>query len=141
MYEASTRSTTFVRTILLFHHQVSDEPLEILIIVRQLQRVPSRRSAGMEGSRVEIRTVSYCTSDERSADGIETWRFFVPIFLHVGIVHFLLNMVAQVFAGSQVEKEMGKAPLSRWTLMIRINPIPDRLLCWWFIRKYLRREL
>jgi len=42
------------------------------------------------------------------ADGLETWRFFVPIFLHVGIIHFLLNMVAQVFAGSQVEKEMGK---------------------------------
>jgi membrane associated rhomboid family serine protease len=37
----------------------------------------------------------------------ETWRFFVPIFLHVGIVHFLLNMVAQIFAGAQVEKEMG----------------------------------
>jgi membrane associated rhomboid family serine protease len=94
----------------------------------------------MEGSRVEIRIVRYRTADERSADGIETWRFFVPIFLHVGIVHFLLNMVAQVFAGSQVEKEMGKSPLSRWILMIRINPIPDRLLCWWFVRKYLGRE-
>ena len=94
----------------------------------------------MEGSRVEIRIVRYRTADERSADGIETWRFFVPIFLHVGIIHFLLNMVAQVFAGSQVEKEMGKSPLSRWKLMIRINPIPDRLLCRWFIRECPRRE-
>jgi membrane associated rhomboid family serine protease len=94
----------------------------------------------MEGSRVEIRIVRLHVFERRQADEIETWRFFVPIFLHVGIVHFLLNMVAQVFAGSQVEKEMGKSPLSRWKLMIRINPIPDRLLCRWFIRECPRRE-
>lgn len=59
----------------------------------------------MEGSRAASQIVSHGSME--NADRLETWRFFVPIFLHVGIVHFLLNMVAQVFAGSQVEKEMG----------------------------------
>lgn len=54
-------------------------------------------------------TVSAPFVHENPANLAETWRFFVPIFLHVGIVHFLLNMVAQVFAGAQVEKEMGES--------------------------------
>lgn len=33
------------------------------------------------------------------------------MFLHVGIIHLLLNMVAQVTAGAQLEKEMGGLPL------------------------------
>jgi len=95
---------------MLLYHQVRDESLDKLIVVRQLRPVPSRKFAAMEDSRVEIPTVSLHLFKRRRADGSETWRFFVPIFLHVGIVHFLLNMVAQVFAGSQVEKEMGKSP-------------------------------
>jgi membrane associated rhomboid family serine protease len=67
----------------------------------------------MEGSQVEIPTVRRHKYRRGRADELETWRFFVPIFLHVGIVHYLLNMVAQVFAGSQVEKEMGKSPPSK----------------------------
>jgi membrane associated rhomboid family serine protease len=35
------------------------------------------------------------------------WRFIVPSFLHVGVVHLLVNMVAQLLIGSQIEKEMG----------------------------------
>lgn len=31
----------------------------------------------------------------------------MPIFLHVGVVHLLVNMVAQMLIGSQIEKEMG----------------------------------
>ena len=41
---------------------------------------------------------------------IESWRFIFPIFLHVGIVHLLLNMLAQVTAAAQVEREMGQSP-------------------------------
>ncbi|KAG7528995.1 hypothetical protein FFLO_05853 [Filobasidium floriforme] len=35
------------------------------------------------------------------------FRFILPIFLHVGIVHLLLNMLAQLTIGAQVEREMG----------------------------------
>ncbi|WVW79247.1 hypothetical protein I302_101213 [Kwoniella bestiolae CBS 10118] len=40
----------------------------------------------------------------------QSWRFVYPIFLHVGIVHLLLNMLAQIIAGAQVEREMGTIP-------------------------------
>lgn len=38
----------------------------------------------------------------------EWFRFILPIFLHVGIVHLLLNMLAQLTIGAQVEREMGE---------------------------------
>lgn len=50
----------------------------------------------------------------------ESWRFVVPIFLHVGIIHLLLNMVAQVTAAAQVEREMGE---------LYIYSSSDKLIC------------
>ncbi|KAI8980745.1 rhomboid family-domain-containing protein [Trametes punicea] len=35
------------------------------------------------------------------------FRFITPIFLHAGLIHFLLNMSAQLTASAQVEREMG----------------------------------
>jgi len=35
------------------------------------------------------------------------FRFITPIFLHAGIIHFLLNMAAQLTASAEVEREMG----------------------------------
>ncbi|KAF7985258.1 hypothetical protein HWV62_6383 [Athelia sp. TMB] len=35
------------------------------------------------------------------------FRFITPIFLHAGFVHILLNMLAQLTASAQIEKEMG----------------------------------
>ncbi|EMD41974.1 hypothetical protein CERSUDRAFT_79578 [Gelatoporia subvermispora B] len=35
------------------------------------------------------------------------FRFITPIFLHAGIIHYLLNMLAQLTATAQVEREMG----------------------------------
>ncbi|KAH9837022.1 uncharacterized protein C8Q71DRAFT_756534 [Rhodofomes roseus] len=35
------------------------------------------------------------------------FRFITPVFLHAGIVHFLLNMLAQLTVSAQVEREMG----------------------------------
>ncbi|GAA6059626.1 hypothetical protein JCM10212_004129 [Sporobolomyces blumeae] len=37
----------------------------------------------------------------------QSFRFFVPIFLHAGVVHLLLNMVAQCFSSAQIERMMG----------------------------------
>ncbi|GAA5910983.1 hypothetical protein JCM8208_003948 [Rhodotorula glutinis] len=37
----------------------------------------------------------------------QSFRFFVPIFLHAGVVHFLLNMLAQCTSSAQVERMMG----------------------------------
>nr|VWO94210.1 Rhomboid protein 2 (EC [Ganoderma boninense] len=35
------------------------------------------------------------------------FRFITPIFLHAGLIHFLLNMLAQLTVSAQVEREMG----------------------------------
>lgn len=40
----------------------------------------------------------------------EWWRFILPIFLHVGIIHLIINMLVQITASAQVEREMGTIP-------------------------------
>ncbi|TFK41249.1 hypothetical protein BDQ12DRAFT_697116 [Crucibulum laeve] len=35
------------------------------------------------------------------------YRFITPIFLHAGIIHILLNMLAQLTLSAQIEREMG----------------------------------
>lgn len=37
----------------------------------------------------------------------EYWRFFTPMFLHIGWMHFLVNMVTLYYVGSQVETIYG----------------------------------
>ena len=37
-------------------------------------------------------------------------RFVTAIFLHTGIVHYLLNMLGQMTVSGQVEQEMGSIP-------------------------------
>lgn len=37
----------------------------------------------------------------------EYWRFFTPMFLHIGWLHFAVNMVTLYFVGSQVESVCG----------------------------------
>ncbi|WP_214480258.1 rhomboid family intramembrane serine protease [Bacillus sp. SM2101] len=37
----------------------------------------------------------------------EWWRFFTPIFLHIGFLHLLMNTVALFYLGSAVEKIFG----------------------------------
>lgn len=41
------------------------------------------------------------------ADANQSFRFVLPIFLHAGIVHLLLNVLAQCFSSSIVERQMG----------------------------------
>ncbi|KAF7799273.1 hypothetical protein EIP86_010505 [Pleurotus ostreatoroseus] len=42
-------------------------------------------------------------------DPNQWFRFITPIFLHAGIIHILLNMLAQATASADVEREMGSA--------------------------------
>ncbi|GAA5884983.1 hypothetical protein JCM6882_007180 [Rhodosporidiobolus microsporus] len=37
----------------------------------------------------------------------QSFRFFVPIFLHVGVVHLIVNMLAQCLSSAMVERMMG----------------------------------
>ncbi|CAL1695233.1 unnamed protein product [Somion occarium] len=42
-------------------------------------------------------------------DPNQWYRFITAVFLHAGIIHFLLNMLAQLTVSAQVEREMGSA--------------------------------
>lgn len=42
-------------------------------------------------------------------DPNQWFRFITPIFLHAGLVHFLLNMLAQWILSAQIEREMGSS--------------------------------
>ncbi|MBM7688394.1 rhomboid family intramembrane serine protease [Enterococcus ureilyticus] len=39
--------------------------------------------------------------------GHQYWRFFTPMFLHIGWLHFVVNMVTLYYVGSQVESIYG----------------------------------
>ncbi|KAJ7071108.1 hypothetical protein C8F01DRAFT_1109143 [Mycena amicta] len=45
----------------------------------------------------------------RGKDPNQSFRFVTPIFLHAGIIHIALNMLAQLSVSAQVEREMGSA--------------------------------
>lgn len=38
----------------------------------------------------------------------EWWRFFTPIFLHIGVLHLLMNTMALYYLGTMVEKIFGR---------------------------------
>jgi membrane associated rhomboid family serine protease len=40
-------------------------------------------------------------------DPNQWFRFITPIFLHAGIIHYVLNMLAQLTLSAQIEREMG----------------------------------
>lgn len=37
----------------------------------------------------------------------QTFRFFVPIFLHGGVIHILLNLLTHLQFGAQIERSIG----------------------------------
>ncbi|KAF2759186.1 rhomboid-domain-containing protein [Pseudovirgaria hyperparasitica] len=45
--------------------------------------------------------------DDRSQEPNQWWRFIVPIFLHVGIIHIAFNMLLQMTLGRDMEKQVG----------------------------------
>ncbi len=59
-------------------------------------QIPNRKPA-----RLLVRHEPTC------CDPTESFRFVLPIFLHVGIIHLALNMAAQCTAGAMIEREMG----------------------------------
>lgn len=77
-----------------------------LTIVHPPPHALSNQSAAM----VDSPMASLIVSTSCMALTPESWRFVWPIFLHVGVIHLLLNMLAQVTAAAQVEREMGTIP-------------------------------
>eukprot|EP00300_Choanocystis_sp_HF-7_P010740 c17125_g1_i1.p1 GENE.c17125_g1_i1~~c17125_g1_i1.p1 ORF type:complete len:230 (+),score=42.04 c17125_g1_i1:59-748(+) len=47
-----------------------------------------------------------------SAKPAQWWRFFTPIFMHVGVIHLGLNIAAQLFVGVDVESVIGPIKMS-----------------------------
>lgn len=73
---------------------------------------PSTQIACMNDTANPI--TSICTVEELCGFGgfhgqspNQWFRFITPIFLHAGIIHILLNMLAQITLSAQIEREMG----------------------------------
>ncbi|KAJ2920294.1 hypothetical protein MD484_g120, partial [Candolleomyces efflorescens] len=66
---------------------------------------------GFGGKRVALPSFTqahFPTSGIPSGEEPNQWfRFILPIFLHAGIIHLLLNMFAQLSLSAQIEREMG----------------------------------
>ncbi|MBO0440822.1 small hydrophobic molecule transporter [Enterococcus sp. DIV0212c] len=62
-------------------------------------------SGGSENSMVLIRWGAMSRGEILNLQ--EYWRFFTPMFLHIGWLHFAVNMVTLYYVGSQVESIYG----------------------------------
>ena len=59
----------------------------------------------------------------------EYWRFFTPMFLHIGWMHFLVNMVTLYYVGSQVEAIYGHG---RYLMIYLLSGIMGNILSFAF---------
>ena len=82
--------------------------------------------AGCEGILGEIGAMSF----ERVFGANEWWRLILHMYLHAGIFHLLMNLLALLFAGKVVEKKLGT--LSYVLLYHTIAIINAVILCLWF---------
>ncbi|CAF3124953.1 unnamed protein product [Rotaria sp. Silwood2] len=48
-----------------------------------------------------------CNVENLKGFPYQVYRFFVPIFLHGGIIHLIMNMVCQLFFGIPLERKFG----------------------------------
>jgi membrane associated rhomboid family serine protease len=66
-----------------------------------------------QGNPFSFRPTITCSIEEicafKGEDPDQAFRFVTPIFLHAGLIHFFFNMLAQVTAAAQIEREMGSA--------------------------------
>ena len=81
----------------------------VIRLIRQQRPAVSNKSAVMADFRTEFRN--------------QSWRFTVPIFLHVGVVHLIINMLAQITAAAQIEREMGERRLPILAFFRRVLPL------------------
>jgi membrane associated rhomboid family serine protease len=54
-----------------------------------------------------VNLLEWCNCTASSIFHLLIGSFITPIFLHAGIIHLLLNMLAQMILSAQIEREMG----------------------------------
>ena len=59
----------------------------------------------------------------------EQWRLFTSMFLHIGILHLVMNMIGLVDGGRHVEKMYGRAGFIALYLVSRGSPAAWRARC------------
>ncbi|MGX7244893.1 rhomboid family intramembrane serine protease [Enterococcus quebecensis] len=77
----------------------------ILLGITTIIFLGTELSGGSENSMVLIRWGAMSRSEILNLH--EYWRFFTPMFLHIGWLHFAVNMVTLYYVGSQVENIYG----------------------------------
>ncbi len=61
------------------------------------------------GSMTEATLMAFGVKSNASIDQGEVWRFITPVFIHIGVLHLVLNSYALWIVGQQVERLYGSA--------------------------------
>lgn len=78
--------------------------------------------AGCQGVLGQIGALSYVSVFETG----QWWRMITHIYLHAGVIHLILNMIALLFVGKVIERKIGSI---QYALMFHIYAIISGAIC------------
>ena len=78
--------------------------------------------AGCQGVLGQIGALSYVSAFETG----QWWRMITHIYLHAGVIHLILNMIALLFVGKVIERKIGSI---QYAVMFHIYAIISGAIC------------
>lgn len=83
--------------------------------------------AGCQGVLGQAGALSYVSVFEKG----QWWRIITHIYLHAGIIHLALNMIAMLFAGKVIERKTGSI---KYAVLFHIYAVISGLICCYVFR-------
>lgn len=77
------------------------------LALKQIISCPSEVSASNKTCTYEVYLSYVCNVDVLKGFPYQAYRFFIPMFLHGGIIHLVMNLVSQLMFGILLERKFG----------------------------------